>query len=1108
MTRNPIRRSGLVLLSLLLPLSPLSAEDVKDLRELLRDALYTEEVTRDPESAAKQYEALLSQHDSQRAFAASALFRLAEVRRKQDRKDEAISLYQKLLARFPEAETEAKLARESLAALGGQLPSPEASVVDSDDQYIEQLRKIAETSPDRLQEKFLEEVTVGKPKVVEFLISQGVDPKTPDALTEAAATGNLAVCKILLQHGKPLPVEAGNALAMTISKDRGAVLNYLLEQGLDPNSPVSWGVEPLASPLMVAIGEGNADAAKALLDRGANVDFMVQSKGYPVNGTGYFGTALHKAVWSRNLPMFRFLLEHGAKPDLPTPNAGITPLHLAASSTEPDAEIMVKELLARGADPNRKTTLPLPDTANPNQVPREFSLVTPFQIALGNDSGAAMVEAMIAKGANANLLDRDGHTLLTEALRNKDAKRIDLLLRAKADPDLAGKDGGTPLTLALYMGEVDVARRLLDAGADPNKPHGSLTPLTAACQMDGDSRWPLAEMLLAKGAKPGAGDLRMALSSMGWDLALRMLDAGAPLPESLEDRPGQTPFIRTLRFEKAMPVIQRMLEMGVKLDDGWIDSGFTENYYSTASTPIARPVRSYLFRTLMLPRLEASGSIRCVQQEEGGTSVTLLAEKSAAGRPAPLAQLLLDPKQELRWTKRVKPTDRLTIWRRSGEQWIAAHEFALDANSEYPALEWGDVIELSDGPETDRGKVPNDLPMTPQLAWSLRQRVSFPVKVEIEGVKRDVMLRGDRLVFDPAFPDQVPLVGARKLAQILWAPDFDPWESTLRMESGKGEVIIRREGWSEVRIPFFDTEKDFPLQAGDEISLKSVEISPEERQNLRHRKVTLKALGAPYARYFGDNMNDGPDPRSIPSLIQIVAEAFSGLNLPNPPDDPAALPAWLLKTSPDLILTYLQRPDLSRLRIRRLQDDGTETILNVDLTKAIEETPADAAHAQVRQHDMILQAGDIVEVPVAPPDAGKPWTGLSAKEEAFFSKALSSRIQLTDSDGRVGMKDLIYRAPRIVPTSAGAITLLPKEGVSSMTGWGALRLGNDQGYMVNRDGVPEFWLSAGSLFLREGDRVTLPQRSGQRVVRDRFVPPPAPPPVPVVPAPVARPRKR
>jgi tetratricopeptide (TPR) repeat protein len=89
------------------------------LRDLLRDGLYAEEVTRDPDAAAKHYEQLLARYSEQRDFAASALFRLAEVRHKQNRKDDAIQLYQRLLAEFPNAEAETKLARENLAALGG-----------------------------------------------------------------------------------------------------------------------------------------------------------------------------------------------------------------------------------------------------------------------------------------------------------------------------------------------------------------------------------------------------------------------------------------------------------------------------------------------------------------------------------------------------------------------------------------------------------------------------------------------------------------------------------------------------------------------------------------------------------------------------------------------------------------------------------------------------------------------------------------------------------------------------------------------------------------------------------------------------------------------------
>ena len=91
MNPTPIYRPSLILLALLFSQVTVRAEE-PTLRDLLRDALYTEEVTRDSEKAAKQYEDLLARHDAQKTFAASALFRLAEVRRKQDRKDDAIQL--------------------------------------------------------------------------------------------------------------------------------------------------------------------------------------------------------------------------------------------------------------------------------------------------------------------------------------------------------------------------------------------------------------------------------------------------------------------------------------------------------------------------------------------------------------------------------------------------------------------------------------------------------------------------------------------------------------------------------------------------------------------------------------------------------------------------------------------------------------------------------------------------------------------------------------------------------------------------------------------------------------------------------------------------------
>ena len=98
-----------------------------NLSTLLRDALFEEEATRDLTKAAAGYEALLAKWTEHRQLAASALFRLAEVRRKQDRKDDAIKLYQRLLTEFADVEPQAKLSRENLVGLGAKDPAPGTS---------------------------------------------------------------------------------------------------------------------------------------------------------------------------------------------------------------------------------------------------------------------------------------------------------------------------------------------------------------------------------------------------------------------------------------------------------------------------------------------------------------------------------------------------------------------------------------------------------------------------------------------------------------------------------------------------------------------------------------------------------------------------------------------------------------------------------------------------------------------------------------------------------------------------------------------------------------------------------------------------------------------
>ncbi|MGI8604480.1 MAG: tetratricopeptide repeat protein [Verrucomicrobiales bacterium] len=98
-----------------------AGEKHADLRQLLQQALFEEEATRNLDKAAEAYDALLNAYQGQQQLAATALFRLAEVRRKQGRNIDAIALYQKLVAEFPNAEPQAKMSRENLSALGARI---------------------------------------------------------------------------------------------------------------------------------------------------------------------------------------------------------------------------------------------------------------------------------------------------------------------------------------------------------------------------------------------------------------------------------------------------------------------------------------------------------------------------------------------------------------------------------------------------------------------------------------------------------------------------------------------------------------------------------------------------------------------------------------------------------------------------------------------------------------------------------------------------------------------------------------------------------------------------------------------------------------------------
>jgi outer membrane protein assembly factor BamD (BamD/ComL family) len=120
-------------------------------KDRLQRALFAEEAEKNLTEAAAEYERLVQEYTDGRKIALSALYRLAEVRRKQERNEEAAALYKRVVAEFPESQ-EARMSRENLTALGIELAGVPTRIPD-DPEETKELRRLmllAKSSPERV----------------------------------------------------------------------------------------------------------------------------------------------------------------------------------------------------------------------------------------------------------------------------------------------------------------------------------------------------------------------------------------------------------------------------------------------------------------------------------------------------------------------------------------------------------------------------------------------------------------------------------------------------------------------------------------------------------------------------------------------------------------------------------------------------------------------------------------------------------------------------------------------------------------------------------------------------------------------------------------------
>ena len=373
-------------------------------------------------------------------------------------------------------------------------------------------------------------------QVVTMLLEAGADANTTQesgltALMIAARTGNRKIVRALIEHGADVneqtPETRVNALMWAVEAPHPNIVHVLLETGADVQASSAKGF----TPLLFAARNGDIEMAKTLINAGADV-----------NDTGSENThPLPLSIVSRHDDLALFLLEQGADPNGTI--HGVSALHAAVGrvstwltdwyrqrAMRAGAEVsgggrlglsperrlpLVKELLARGADPNVRITtsaVVLGYLAAPRRGAFEQN-----SVGTGDVKGATplWVAAFSANGGGLFGDDSQYHF-------ESGAEILQTLLSAGADPNLSTDDLTTPLMMAAGLGyrsyqpntprgrpspEVEKAVRVLvDAGANVNAVNEADFTALHAATFRGLNE--VIEYLVAKGANLDARDFR------------------------------------------------------------------------------------------------------------------------------------------------------------------------------------------------------------------------------------------------------------------------------------------------------------------------------------------------------------------------------------------------------------------------------------------------------------------------------------------------------------------------------------------------------------------------------------------------------------------------